>query len=185
MMIFDQYDIFLILDVLKRDHKNWFQLFQIDHIDMFEKKTFNEIQKKEEWQTITLFRGILEFSGEKVNCKQHVFELNYTMSQNTSLCARRLEIACSCQLRSFDLEKMHAAFSESKFFSKMRGSDIQNMLKQRLRLMRIVFVEILDNHLINCQSIKDWRTLIIIQDFSLQILNEVDAEQINFINIHL
>lgn len=154
MMIFDQYDTPSALDVLKRDHKNWLQLFQIGHIDMSEKKTFSEIQEKEEWQTITLFRSILEFSGGKVDCKQHVFEPNYTVSQNTSLCARRLEVACSCQLGSFDPEKMHAALSDSKLFSEVRGPDIQNMLEQRLRLMRIVPVGIPDNHLVSCQPIE-------------------------------
>lgn len=56
-----------------------------------------EILKELEQQTISIFRSFLEFFGGQVDCRQHDFGMDYTISQNASLCASFLGIFCSRQ----------------------------------------------------------------------------------------
>lgn len=151
---FDRYDTPSALDILERDYNDWLQYFRLDHTDIFKPKmttkALSEIQEDSEWQTILLFRSILEFSGGKVDCRQHHFELDYTASQNASLCARRLSVPFSRQMGSFDRNEMQAALSKSKLFSEVPSSEIQDTLEWSHRLMKLVPVGFPDNYLVRC-----------------------------------
>jgi hypothetical protein len=53
--------------------------------------------------SISIDHKSVEFSHDRVNCRQHNFGMNYTTSQNASLCATFLDISCSRQFESKNL----------------------------------------------------------------------------------
>jgi len=89
----------------------------------------SEIREELRQQTISLFRSLLESFDDKMNCRQHDFEINYTTSQNASLCASLLNVFCSRQLRRFDLEEMQDALFKSKLFARLLKLDVPNILE--------------------------------------------------------
>jgi len=108
------------------------------------------IQKGLEQQTNSLFRSLLEFSGGRVDCRQHDFGINYTTGQNASLCASFLGIVCSRQFGRFDPEEMQGTLSKSKLFAEHSKPDIPDSLKWSLRMMEFVPVGFPDNYLVQC-----------------------------------
>ena len=108
------------------------------------------IRKGLEQQTISLFRSFLEFSDGKVGCRQYSFGMNYTTSQNASLCASFLGISCSRQFGRFDPEEMQGALSKSKLFAEQSKPDISNTLDWGLYMMTYVPVGFPDNYLVQC-----------------------------------
>ncbi len=108
------------------------------------------IQEGLEQQMISLFRSFLELSDGKVDCRQHDFGMDYTTSQNASLCASFLGISCSRQFGRFDPEEMQAALSKSKLFAEQSKPDIPNTLDWGLHIMAYVPVGFPDNYLVQC-----------------------------------
>ncbi len=80
-------------------------------------------------QTISLFRSLLESSGDKVDCRQHDFRINYTTSQNASLCASLLGVFSSRQFGRFDPKEMQGALSKSKIFAELSKPDFPDTLE--------------------------------------------------------
>ena len=103
-----------------------------------------------EQQTISLFRSLLESSGGKVDCRQHDFGINYTTSQNASLCASLLGVCCSRQFGHFDPKEMQGALSKSILFAESSKPDIPDTLEWSLRMMVLVPVGFPDNYLVQC-----------------------------------
>ena len=106
------------------------------------------IRKELEQQMISLFRSFLEFSDGKVDCRQHNFGMDYTISQNASLCASFLGISYSRQFRRFDPEEMQGALSKSKLFAEHSKSDIPNTLDWGLYMMAYVPIGFPNNYLV-------------------------------------
>lgn len=108
------------------------------------------IRKGLEQQTISLFRSFLESSGGKVHCRQHDFGMDYTTSQNASLCASFLGILCSRQFGRFDPEEIKGALSKSKLFAELSKPAIPDTLEWGLHMMVLVPVGFPDNYLVQC-----------------------------------
>jgi len=108
------------------------------------------IQEGSEQQTISLFRSFLEFSLGKVDCRQHDFGINYTTSQNASLCASYMGVFGLRQFGRFDPEEMQGALSKSKLFAEVSKPDIPDALEWSLRMMEAVPVGFPDNYLVQC-----------------------------------
>jgi len=109
-----------------------------------------EIREGLEEQTISLFRSFLELSDGKVDCGQHDFGMDYTTSQNASLCASLLGVFCSRQFGRFDLEEMQGALFKLKLFARLSKPNVPNILEWRLHIMTLVPVDFLDNYLVQC-----------------------------------
>lgn len=109
-----------------------------------------EIRKGLEQQTISLFRSFLELSDGKVDCRQHDFGMNYTTSQNASLCASFLGISCSRQFERFDSKEMQGALFKSKLFAEQSKPGISKILDWGLHMMAYVPVGFPDNYLVQC-----------------------------------
>lgn len=108
------------------------------------------IRKGLEQQRISLFRSFLEFSDGKVDLRQHDFGMDFTTSQNTSLCASFLGIFCSGQVGRFDPEEMQDVLSKSKLFAEQSKPDIPNTLDWGLGMMTHVPVGFPDDYLVQC-----------------------------------
>jgi len=143
------------------------------------------IQEGLEQQMISLFRSFLELSDGKVDCRQHDFGMDYTTSQNASLCASFLGISCSRQFGRFDPEEMQAALSKSKLFAEQSKPDIPNTLDWGLHIMAYVPVGFPDNYLVQCYQSWGWRTLIMAQNLPSQLLCGFSARQVDQIRFHL
>ena len=105
-------------------------------------------RKGSEWQTISLFRRVLEFSGGKVDCGQHHFGLNYTTRQNAFICASFLDVSCSRPFGRFDPKEMQGALSKSKVFVELSVLSIPDIFEWSLRMMVLVPVGFPENHLV-------------------------------------
>jgi hypothetical protein len=88
-----------------------------------------EIREEKERQIISLFRCFLEYSDDKVNCRQHNFEVDYTTNQNASLCANLLGVCYARQFERFDPEEMQDALLKSKIFAGISMSDLSNTVE--------------------------------------------------------
>ena len=147
----DGYDTTSALEILDRDQNEWLQPFRNGHTDLSELLRAADfpirIRDGLEQQTISLFRSLLEFSGGKVDCRQHDLGINYTTSQNASLCASLLGVFCSRQFGHFDPEEMQGALSKSKLFA---GQDLPDVLEWSLRIMEKVPVGLPENYLVQC-----------------------------------
>lgn len=86
------------------------KLFQNGHTDLSKLLRAADVPVKVqdglEQQTISLFRSFLKSSGGKVDCRQHKLRIDYTTSQNGSLCSSFLDVSCSRQFGRFDSEAM-------------------------------------------------------------------------------
>lgn len=140
------------LNIRERDQNDWLQFFRNGHMDLFRlliaADLSIEIRKESERQTISLFRSFLEFFHDRVNCRQHNFGMDYTTSQNASLCVTFLGIFCSRQFGHFDLEEMQDALFKSKLFAEQSRSDMPNILDWGLYMMACVPVGFSDNYLV-------------------------------------
>lgn len=147
----DRYNTPSALDILDRDQNEWLQPFRNDHTDLSMAAKFPiEIREGLGQQITSLFRSLLESSGGKVDCRQHDFRINYTTSQNASLCASLLGVFCSRQFGRFDLEEMQGALSKSKLFAGLSKPDVPDILEWSLRMMALVPVGFPDNYLVQC-----------------------------------
>jgi hypothetical protein len=150
----DRYDTSSALDILERDQNDWLQPFRNGHTDLSELLMSADfpigIREGLEQQTISLFRSLLESSGGKVDCRQHDFGINYTTSQNASLCASFLGVFCSRQFGRFDPEEMQGTLSKSKLFAELSKPDVSDALEWSLRMMILVPVGFPDNYLVQC-----------------------------------
>ena len=150
----DRYDTPSALEILERDQNDWLQPFRNGHTALSSLLVAADFpigtRKGLEQQTISLFRSFLEFSDGKVDYRQHDFGMDYTTSQNASLCASFLGIFCSCQFGRFDPEEMHGALSKSKLFAERSKPDIPNTLDWGLYMMAYVPVGFPDNYLVQC-----------------------------------
>ncbi|KAL9627598.1 MAG: hypothetical protein Q9164_007558, partial [Protoblastenia rupestris] len=168
----DRYDTPSALGILKRGQNDWLQPFRNDYIDLSGLLMATDfpigIRKGLEQQTTLLFRSFLEFSNGKVDCRQHDFGMDYTTSQNASLCASFLGISCPRQFGRFDPEEMQSALSKSKLFAEQSKPDIPNTLDWGLHMMAYVPVGFPDNYL-NLPS---------------QLLCGFGARQVNQIRFH-
>ncbi len=148
----DRYDTPSALDILERDEDDWLQPFRNGHTDLFWLMMAADfpigIRKELEQQMISLFRSFLEFSDGKVDCRQHNFGMDYTTSQNASLCASFLGISCSSQFGRFDPEEMQGALSKSKLFAEHSKPDIPNTLDWGLYMMAYVPIGFPDKYLV-------------------------------------
>ena len=148
----ERYDAPPALDILERDQKDWLQPFRGSCTDLSEVSVAADvpigIREESEWQTISLFRTLLESSGGKLGCRQHNFGINYTTRQNASLCANLLGVSCSRQFGRFDPKEMQSAPSKSKLFRAVSKSDIPDTLEWSLRMMAQVPVGFPDNYLV-------------------------------------
>ena len=111
-----------------------------------------EIREGLEQQTISLFRSLLESSGSKVDCRQHDFGIDYTVSQNASLCASLLGVFFSQQFGRFDPEDMQGALSKSKLFAELSKPDLPDTVEWSRRMMVLVPVGFPDNYLVRCHQ---------------------------------
>jgi hypothetical protein len=150
----DRFDTFPALDILKRDQNELLQPFQNGYTDLSDLLMAADfpigIRKELEQQTTSLFRSLLEFSGGKVDCRQHEFGINYTTSQNASLCANLLGVLYSRQFGRSDPEEIQGALSRSRLFAELSKSDIPDTLDWGLRMMVLVPVGFPDNYLVQC-----------------------------------
>jgi len=111
----------LALDLLAKDHDDLLQPFRKDHMDLCEAALENEVPiktlERSKLQTISLVRGLLEFSGGRVDCRQHAFDPEYTASDNLSQCGILIGITGINRFGNFDSEKMYNALLKSKVFA--------------------------------------------------------------------
>ena len=149
-----RYDTSSVLDIVERDQKKWLQSFRNDHTNLSElliaTNFLIEIREELRQQEISLFRSLLEFFDGKVDCRQHDFRINYTTSQNASLCARLLSVFCSCQFGRFDSKEMQSALFKSKLFTGLSKSDVSDILEWSRRIMTSVSVGFSDKQLVSC-----------------------------------
>ena len=101
-----------------------------------------------EWQTISLFRSVLEFSGGKVDCEPHHFGLNYTTRQNASLCASLLDVSCSRPFGRFDPKEMQGALLKPKILVELSVPNAPDIFELSLRMMGLVPVGFPENYLV-------------------------------------
>jgi hypothetical protein len=150
----DRYDTPSALDIRERDQNEWLQPFQNGHTDLSELLMAADfpigIREGLEQQTVSIFRSFLESSGGKVDCRQHDFGIDYTTSQNASLCASLLGVFCSRQFGRFDPEEMQGALSKSKLFAELSKPDLPDTLEWSLRMMEAVPIGFPDNYLVQC-----------------------------------
>ncbi|KAL9045619.1 MAG: hypothetical protein Q9214_001366 [Letrouitia sp. 1 TL-2023] len=148
----DRYDTLSAHDILERDQNDWLQPFRNVHTDLSGLLMAADfpigIRKGLEQQTIYLFRSFLEFSNGKVDCRQHDLGIDYTTSQNASLCASFLGFSYSRQFGRFDPEDMAGALSRSKIFAEQSKPDIPNTLDWGLHMMAYVPIGFPDNYLV-------------------------------------
>ncbi|KAL8788260.1 MAG: hypothetical protein Q9213_001780 [Squamulea squamosa] len=127
------------LDILEWDQNKWLQPFQTGHTDLsklsMEANVSIKIRKGLEQQTMSLFRRLFEFSGGKRDPRQHEFGIDYTVSQNTALCARLLDVCFSRPFGRFDPQDMQAALSKSKLFAGVSKPDLPDTLEWSRRMM--------------------------------------------------
>lgn len=150
----DDYETPSALDIRERDLNEWLQPFRQGHTDLskllmtadFPVGTREGLKQ----QTISIFRSILELSDDKVDCRQHDFGLDFTTSQNASLCASLLGVSGSRQFGRFDPEEMQVALSKSKLFAGLPKADLPDPLEWSLRMMKSVPVGFPDNYLVQC-----------------------------------
>lgn len=136
-------------------------------------------------QTISLFRCLLEYSGAKVDCRQHVFGVNYTTGENALLCVSFLGGVCSRQFGRFDSKEMQGALSKSKLFAELSMSDLPDTIRWSLFMMMSVPVGFPENYLVRCYQSGGWRTLTLAQNLPSQLLRDFGARKIDEIRCHL
>lgn len=143
------YDTPSALDLYARDPDDWLQPFQNSHIDLSELSMAADSPIREQsLQTTSIFRSLLEFSDGLVDCGQHTFNFDYTISQNAFLCARLLGVPCECQFGRFDPREMQGALSKSKLFMGVPIPTVPDTLKWSLDMMASVPVGFLDNYMV-------------------------------------
>ncbi len=115
--------------------------------------------ERAELQTISLFRSLLEFSGGRVECRQHNFDPDYTTSQNASFCAEPFGVTCSNQFEHFDPREMHNTLLKSNLFAGASNTGVPNTLEWSQRMMASFPIGYPDNHLVQCPYGRDWQKL--------------------------
>ena len=69
-----------------------------------------------EFQMISLIRGLFELSGDKVDCQQHAFDQECSISDNLNLYRILVGVTDTNPFGDFDLKEMHDALLKSKLF---------------------------------------------------------------------
>jgi hypothetical protein len=90
--------------------------------------------KRDEAQTTSLIRALVELSGGRVDLRQHGFAEEYTASENADLYASVFNITRTKQFGDFDLEKMCNTLSKSPVFSGMAIS-VQDLGERTMKMM--------------------------------------------------
>jgi hypothetical protein len=67
--------------------------------------------------SISIDHRSVEFFHDRVNCRQHNFDMNYATSQYAFLCVTFLGIFCSRQFEHFDSKEMQNALFKSSVFT--------------------------------------------------------------------
>ena len=138
-------------EILRRDQNKWLQPFKDDVSKLL--TTFAiEIREEDEEQTIALFRCLLEYSGGRVDCRQHNFRVDYTTSQNAFLCANFLGIARGSEFGSFDPEEMQGVLLNSALFAGISKSNLPNIVEWSRQMMISVPIGFPDNYMVQYYS---------------------------------
>ena len=135
------YDSQQALELLAKDENNLLQPFLEGHTNLLEAASEDEVPTKPshclELHTISLVRAVLELSGGRVECRQHVLDQGYTSSDNASLYGRLIGVADNADMNltgDFDAEQMCNALLKSKAFAEGPDVNILDVIKWNTRM---------------------------------------------------
>lgn len=97
---------------------------------------------------ISLVRGLLELSGGIVDCGQHAFDQEYTMSDNFNLFMILVGVTGTNQFGDFDPKEMYKALLKSKVF--VHDSDIGTLdtVRWRMEILGFLPIGLPEGHLV-------------------------------------
>lgn len=120
------YDSHEALELLAKDEADLLQPFQKCRTDPFktlsERKAPIKTLHGSELQMISLVRSLFELSGGIVDCRQHAFDQEYTISDNLNLYMILVGVTGTNRFGDFDPKEMYNALLKSKAF--VKDSDI-------------------------------------------------------------
>ena len=131
------YDSFEVYFYLKSSSKNL-----LEHIQSL-------LLKGNNTQTTEIFWALLKFSDDRVNCLQHEFTEEYTVSENTHLYTSVLDIKSMKDCKEFDFKKMHNKLSKSSVFF-----DVQDLKEYTTRMVDFLWVDFSKEHLVQYPEIQ-------------------------------
>jgi len=115
------YDSRLALELLAKDEDDLLQPFWKGRRVLFEAASETEASMKMleglELHNISLLRCLLEFSGGRVERRQHALDPEHSISDNANLFGLLIGIAGTNPFGSFDSKQMHGALSKSEIFA--------------------------------------------------------------------
>jgi len=159
------YDSPLALDLLAKDQDDLLQPFRKSHTDLFEAILENEVPVKtlecSKLQTISLVRGLLEFSGGRVECRQHAFDQEHTTSDNTRLCGLLIGITGTNRFGNFDSKQMHDALLKSKIFADDPDISALDTVKWSTQMLEIVPFGLSKGYLVGYPEGRAWLMLMV------------------------
>lgn len=155
----------LALDLLAKDQDDLLQPFQQGHTDLLETALEIEIPVKtlerSKLQSISLVRGLLEFSGGRVECRQHAFDQEYTASDNISLCGILIGITGTNRFGNFDSQKMYNALLKSKIFAEDSDISALDTVKWSIEMMNFLPIGFSKGYLVRHPEGQAWLILMV------------------------
>ena len=93
-------------------------------------------------QVTSLGRALLDYSGGKLNLRQHRLGIGYTCSHNADLYATMLDMTRT-RRREFDAAEMYRTFSQSHVFSAspVGGKDLRGRAEEMTSALGLAFRE--------------------------------------------
>ena len=108
-----------------------------------------ERKRRDEAQTTSLIRALLELSGGRVDLQQPEFAEEYTASNNADLYASVLGIMRKRHFGDFDSEAMRNALSKSPLFSEMI-IDLEEWITEMMDFLPVGFRK---GYLVRCPEV--------------------------------
>ncbi|MCJ1288290.1 hypothetical protein MMC26_007645, partial [Xylographa opegraphella] len=132
----EHYDSPSALALFARDQDNLLQLLQQDCQDLSE--TISEQKMRSGFQIISLVRVMLEISGGKVDCRQHVRDQEYSASDNARVLGALIGIDATTQFGNFNSELIHIALLKSNVFTEDQEFSVSDTVKWSMDIMAIL-----------------------------------------------
>ena len=150
--LIESYHSPLVLALLERDGDDLLRPFQNGYRDLSEVASEQGLSmdmiERLELQMISFGRGILELSGGRVECRQHLQDPEYTVNDNARICGSLIGISAKNQFGSFDSKQMNDVLLKSRAFTGDQDFSVLDAEKWSMEMMALLRIGFPEGYLV-------------------------------------
>lgn len=159
LSLFESYDSPEALNFLAKDQSDLLESFEICGANVYKMSLVERetpTKTLQELQAISLIRGLFEFGGGVVNCRQHFFSDEFTINDNVDLLKTLIGITdAKKSFGDFEASQLCRALSRSKVFQGSDNITSVNMIEWRRRMIKHIPISYLGKLVCECAIISN------------------------------